>query len=441
MRRIFLSALLPVCALAGISAEQAPAAHAAAKKAKPVISLVSPMRVTVGKKVVIRGRGFSAVRKRNTVIFVAPNKRSAFAKPRRAGARKLVVRVPGSVERLLNNEDGKGVGDPTRFRIRVVVGRKYGTRSRRRNSPVVVSALRTGKPAACGEGSDFDKDLLSNATEASIKTDPCQADTDGDGAEDGFEQQSALHLNQRALPYPGKRPFPNALDPADAGHDYDGDGLSNLEEYRAWAHASASPPPSALQFYTGDVGAPAFGGPYGDRPRFGNHTLPLTYSDGDQNTGNVVAGSEEYKSYLDLDGDGRLTDDERDADGDGLGNHAEIRGLMTVGHYPPGKECGYEYIPALPRPFAEPDYLDWDSDGDGVWDGNDDQDADDVANADEIAPPYMVSGHPKYIDCQGAIFGPLPIDGARDGSPRFRTPYNPCHPYVSRTCHRYVPQA
>lgn len=441
MHRVFAAALLPVCALAGICAEQAASAQAAAAAtSKPAITLVSPMRVTVGKTLTIRGKNFSARRTGNTVLFIAPNKQTAFAKPQRAGANKLVLRVPGSVERLLNNPDGVGVGDPTRLGIRVVVKRKYGVRSIRRNSPVVVSALRSGKPAACGQGSDFDNDLLTNSTEASIKTDPCQADTDGDGAEDGFEQESALDLNQRALPYPGKRPFPNALDPGDAGHDYDGDGISNIEEYRAWAHSSASPPSSTLQFYTGDLGAPAFGGPYGDRPRFGNHTLPLNYSDGDQNTADVVAGHEAYEAYLDHDGDGQLTDDERDADGDGLGNQAEIRGTMTVKHYPLGRECGYEYLPALPRPFLEPDYLDWDTDGDGVWDGNDDQDADDVANADEISPPYMVEGHPSYSTCQGDKYGPLPIDGARDGSARLRTPFNPCQPYRSRTCNRYIPQ-
>ncbi len=421
-----MTALATIGGVAGA----APAGAAVAGAAKSEVSRVSPMRVTVGKTIVIRGRHFSPKPKRNTILFVAPNKRTAFAKPRRAGRRKLVVRVPGSVERLLDNADGVGVGNPTRFGIRVVVARKYGKRSARRNSPVVVSALRTGEPAACGQGSDFDRDLLSNATEAAIKTDPCQADTDGDGVEDGFEQMSALDLNQRALPYPGKRPFPNALDPADAGHDYDGDGLSNVEEFRAWAHASASPPPSGLQFYTGDLSAPAFGGPYGDRPRFGNHALPLNYSDGDQSTVDVVFGSDEYKGYLDLDGDGRLTDDERDVDGDGLGNVVEIRGLMRIGYYPTGEECGYEYTPVLPRTFLEPDYLDWDSDGDGVWDGNDDQDNDDVSNVDEILPSY------RSCPADGA---PLPVDGARDDSATLRHPYNPCLPYRSRTCNRYVP--
>ena len=297
---------------------------------------------------------------------------------------------------------------------------------------------RTGAPAACGVGSDFDDDLLSNATEASIKTDPCRADTDGDGVEDGFEQSSALDLNQRAVPYPGKRPFPNALDASDAGHDYDGDGLSNLDEFRAWARPSVDPRPRAAVLHRRPQRA-AFGGPYGDVPRFGNHVLPLNYSDGDQHTGGVVAGNPEYKAYLDLDGDGRLTDDERDADGDGLGNHVELRGTMRVAYYPTGDECGYKYDPALPRTFLEPDYLDWDTDGDGVWDGNDDQDNDDVSNVDEIGPEYMALGHPDYDDCEAEKRTQLPINNSRNGAQTLRHPYNPCLPYRSRTCNRYVP--
>jgi len=441
MRRPVILTLLACGALTttigGMPAPVANAAPAARKPAdeQPAIKLVAPMRVTVGRQIVVRGVGFSANTSRNTVIFIGPSKRSAFAKPLRAFSRRLVVRVPGSVERLLGNSDAKGVGSPTRFRLRVVTRRRYGKMSARRNSPVIVSALKTGAPATCGEGNDFDRDLVPNSREAFYKTDPCKADTDGDGVEDGFEQESALDLNQRAVPYPGKRPFPNALDASDAGHDYDGDGLTSLEEFRAWAHAAASPPPSTLQFYTGNLSAPAFGGPYGDRPRFGNHTLPLNYSDGDQNSTNVVAGDEEYKGYLDLDADGSLTDDERDADGDGLGNHTELRGATRIGYYPAGEGCGYRYDPAFPRAFLEPDYLDWDTDGDGVWDGNDDQDNDDVSNLDEILPPYTVAGEP----C-GAT--PLPVDGngPRDGAGGYRHPYNPCLPSdESRTCNRYVP--
>ena len=436
--------MLVISLLAACLAALPAAPAAAAPSSVPTIKLVSPMRVGVGRTITVKGAGFSSNRRRNTVIFVSPAKRTAFAKPRRASGRRLVVRIPGSVERLLSNPDSKGVGGPTRFRLRVVVGRRYGKMSLRRNSPVVLSSLRSGAPATCGEGSDFDRDLVSNSLEARYGTDPCSADTDKDGVEDGFEQESALDLNQRAVPYPGKRPFPNALDATDAQHDYDGDGLSNLSEFQAWAKATATPPPSGLQAYSGSLQAPAFGGPYGDRPRFGNHEMPMNYSDGKQASISVTTGSTEYKSYLDFDGSGSLTDDERDADGDGLRNIDERHPgmnpdyflLMQENHYVNGDDCDFKYDPILPRPFLEPDYLDWDSDGDGVWDGNDDQDSDGVANVDEIKPPHGICGEePDNIK-----ISPLPYGNIRDGSLRVRNPYNPCLPYRSDFCNRYSPR-
>lgn len=436
MRRALLTLLVLALSVVALPVS----AQAAKAKKLPTITRVAPMRITVGKTLTIRGKNFSSSRRRNTVVFRAPNGRSAFAKPRRASHSKLVVKVPGSVERLLKKKSNKPI--PTRFRIRVVT-RRFGKLTPRRLSPVIVSSVGTDGAGACGSGDDVDNDLLSKSLETLYKTDPCLADTDGDGVDDGFEVRSALDLNQNALPYPGKRPFPNALDPSDSGHDYDGDGLSNIEEFRAWAHASASPAASALQAYTGNLDAPGFAGPYGDHPRFGGHTLPMNYSDGKQATISVPSSSAEYKSYLDLDNDGRLTDDERDVDGDGLGNATEIRGLMWQEWYPADKDCGYEYRPVLPRVFLQVDYLDTDSDGDGVWDGNDDQDNDGVSNVDEIQAPYMLPGHPLWDVC-GKIY-PLPVDGARnasttmwDGSPMKRHPYNPCLPYRSDTCARYV---
>ena len=98
---------------------------------------------------------------------------------------------------------------------------------------------------------------------------------------------------------------------------------------------------------------------------------------------------------------------------------------MTPAHYPPGEDCGYEYTPTLPRPFQQTDYLSWDSDGDGIWDGNDDQDSDDVSNVDEVVGPFAPCAPDSPL---------LPVDGAQDGLPARRSPYNPCLPYDSRSC-------
>jgi IPT/TIG domain len=433
--------LVPLIALLclAIAALPAPAAVAKKKKAKtPTIKLVSPMRVAVGRTLTIRGKNFSSNRRKNTIVFRSPGKRTAFAKPKRASRTKLVVKVPGSVERLLRKKGTKRVA--TRFSLRVVT-KRYGKLTPRRRSPVIVSATETGD-LNCGKGADFDSDLLSNAREKALGTDPCLRDTDGDGVADYFEVESALDLNQRAVPYPGKRPFPNALDPSDSGYDYDGDALSNKEEHDIWAKSPQNPAASLLQSYTADLDAPGFGGPYGTRPTYGGRSATLNYSDGKQATVNVTPGHPEYRSYLD-DGDLRLTDDERDADGDGLRNVDEIRALMWEKHYPAGDDCGYEYKPVLKRVFLQVNYLDHDSDGDGVWDGNDDQDTDGVSNVDEVLPPYNYPPHVVFDACQEVA--PLPVDRARNGSTVMwngmigmrRHPYNPCLPARSATCHRY----
>ena len=179
------------------------------------------------------------------MIFRGPDGRSAFAKPRRASRSKLVVTVPPAVARLVAKSSG--APKPTRFKLRVLAG-KFSKFTSRRLSPVVVPANSGSGPNGGGgggasgcPGQDYDGDLLSNALEAQLKLDPCIADTDGDSVEDGYEYQAALDLNHYPrtlpLPYPGKRPYPNPLDPADgtpAGTDYDGDGLKLREEFLLW---------------------------------------------------------------------------------------------------------------------------------------------------------------------------------------------------------------
>jgi hypothetical protein len=100
---------------------------------------------------------------------------------------------------------------------------------------------------------DDDGDLLPDVLEQQFGTNVLLADSDGDKVADGFEYRSALDLNSIALPFPGKRPYPNPLDSSDAGADFDGDGLRLHEEFRAW-NATGRP-------------------------------FPLSYSDGDQTTG------------------------------------------------------------------------------------------------------------------------------------------------------------
>jgi hypothetical protein len=149
--------------------------------------------------------------------------------------------------------------------------------------------------------------------------------------------------------------------------------------------------------------------------------------------------------YMDLNHDGNLSDDERDEDGDGLGNWDESHGHMTpqwwMAEYSkdPNKETPY------PITFAGTSMLAWDSDGDGLPDGADDQDFDHLTNAFEI---YRRKGwETTYIsigpgtghnwngtaptDPDGA--GPLTAADARYYS-RVQ-PFNPCKPVYSDRCH------
>ena len=246
-KAILLAAVTTVC----VAPMAAPAT--AAKRsdtAKPKITRVTPMRLEVGETLTIRGKNFKAKKNRNTVVFKGASGRTAFAKPRRATRRKLVVKVPASVARLLLVRDGKQ--RPTRLKLRVLAGR-FSAFTPRRLSPVVLTVGGDapgggqGKPlAACNKDADHDDDLLPNQREIEIGTNPCLLDTDGDGIEDGYEYQSARDLNDdeyqdpdTILPYPDKRPYPNALDPSDRDTDFDGDSLTLSEEQRLWRYGVA----------------------------------------------------------------------------------------------------------------------------------------------------------------------------------------------------------
>lgn len=415
MRRpLLLMSLLSLAILAVV-----PVAEALAAKKKPIstIKRVSPMRVKVGKTITLRGTRFSSRRKRNTVVFRGANGRSAFAKPVRASRSKIVVKVPGSVERLLTKKGTKRM--PTRFKLRVIVYRKYGKLSARRHSPVIVSNAGSANAVPCGRGSDYDGDLLDNTLESKYGLDPCKDDSDLDGISDGWEFWSAKDLNPRALPYPGKKAYLNPLDPSDANVDFDGDVLSAREEYQAWTH-------TGRKFDTSN--------PYS----------PLGYSDGTQNSRpteqpavpafrsaqyGIPFSPPAYPARLDTNGDGQYSDDERDADADGLNNFIETHGpghaawwtavLAKEGVAPwPGTPPTYSYYGAYDqRPFADLTLNDPDADGDTLLDGEDDQDNDGWTNIDEMYNRTVNTG----------------------SGPRNTNAFNPCAPETSRTCPRYQP--
>lgn len=429
MRRLIITCLTLVAAALLVL----PAAASAAPKKKgasePAITRVQPMRISVGGVLTITGRNFKAGRTQNTVIFRSPQGRTAFAKPRRASRTRLVVRVPASVARLLRvaNNDQR----PTRLKLRVLAG-KFSKFTPRRLSPVVTGAGEgDGTPGegpvdVCNSDADHDNDLLPNATELAVGLDPCLADTDKDSVEDGYEYQAALDLNQyprtTPLPYPGKRPYPNALDPADGtpdGTDYDGDGLTLREEFLLWFNYSAD-------------GA--------RRPGRPGSLGQLVYSDGLQKSIDSPPPSAPPAGtlaawVLDMDGDGVLSDDERDADADGLGNWDEIRGRMTEAWWPAThdgvsqpKESKYPGLDFLDMEDTAPVFnahIDPDMDGDGILDGADDADGDGLPNQFEVNRP---------ADWQADISDPTTPNWWA-----YVNPFNPCKPYASERCHSHPP--
>jgi hypothetical protein len=175
MRKPISVILLALTALLALLVPAAVASAKTSKKKTPSITRVSPMRVGLKGTITIRGKNFSSRRVRNTVIFRAPDGRTAFVKPTRASTTKLVVKVPAAVTRLFSKNGAKQL--PTRFKLRVLSGR-FGKFTVRRLSPVIVPAGfsglgplgggsgGSGSVPACGTGNDWDGDLLSNATEA-----------------------------------------------------------------------------------------------------------------------------------------------------------------------------------------------------------------------------------------------------------------------------------
>jgi hypothetical protein len=442
----------------------APTGAAAASAKIPVVKTVKPLKANVGERLTITGRNFRSGRNRNTIIFFSKKGRAVFVKAEAATSRKITVTLPDRLVAFMTKVNGQP--SATRFRIRVLARRLTAKFTPVKRSPVISPAgigLAPGPaaptapacdPATLPAGADADGDLLSTGVERSLRTDPCVPDTDGDGVEDGYEYQSARDLNNVAnpLPFPGKRPYANPLDPSDAGTDYDGDSLTQIEEFRLWATAG-----------------------------FGNHAgsvdaLALNYSDGDQTSGATVAtptladaGTSPLLSFLDVnhdgtvdgaelmaldfnasgtvssrevsymdtdtlygitDGQGALSDEEKDADHDGLTNYDETHGRMTAGLWAAvysGTETAY------PVGYAAVEYMSTDSDGDGVGDGLDDQDFDGIGNLTEesrVAANMQDDGSPL----------------ATNRANGFINPFNPCLPHNwkfnppnGRDCMRWPP--
>jgi hypothetical protein len=126
--------------------------------------------------------------------------------------------------------------------------------------------------------------------------------------------------------------------------------------------------------------------------------------------------------------DGMLDDAERDADGDKLSNWDEFNGRMNQDWW----TSAYKDETVYPLTYSGTSATDADTDGDGIVDGDDDQDHDGLSNAFEIARPWNWTA--TYVSTS--------YDGTNDGTyaPNVWArvqPFNPCKPVFSQTCHRH----
>ena len=401
-----------------------------------------PSTCYVGETLTIRGHHFRRGLNKNTVAFKRSGAKVVFVKAEKGTTKMLKVTLPKRLEKVLVVKNGTAT--PTTLKVRVLSSR-FGKRfTSRAKSPVVGPEKPPAPPkpadvdpnADCDGDhivnrvdTDDDNDLLSDTLEKSLGLDECKADTDGDGVEDGYEYQSAKDLNDDEdqnpndyRPYPLKKPYPNPLDGTDADTDHDGDTLSLLDEYKLWKYTIAHGAARTLTPLTYSAGeqysitarggdgrrTPALAAAgYSKQAQFlswaGSHGYanvmlsPLgntavmnfnvpewweartSYDIRDMDRSGAVSAAE--STYYD-NGNGLLDDAERDEDADGLDNQWEASGCMSGQKYWSGvytKETKY-YLS-----FSGTDLVDADTDGDGVLDGADDQDHDDIPNVMECS--------------------------------------------------------
>lgn len=357
----------------------------------PSIKSVTPKTLGIGDTMTISGRGFRKGSNRNTVVFKRDGARAVFVKAPRASTTRISVVVPAKLLPFMVQR--RGAPQRTRFRVRVLASRFGKAFTSAKASPLIgPRAVAVGSIEDCdgdkipnATDPDDDNDLIPDTVENEIGTKPCVRDTDGDGLSDGWEYYSAKDRNGAAKPFPGTRPYPNPLDKGDAGIDHDGDGLTNMDEYLAWAS-------------------------------FGANKLPLSYSGGNVSSAGRASVPPSL-AYADRDGNGYLSDFERDADGDGIPNMDEDGMTRTSSRFDASADDtnpqfrGYGLFTSKYREDAEAassgrvvcdginevpfyctsdaqkvDTLDWlssDTDGDGIRDDQDDVDGDDVPNIAE----------------------------------------------------------
>jgi hypothetical protein len=462
---VALTALL-VPAVAGTTAN--------AKTRAPVVTRITPKNVFVGQTLTIRGHHFRRGLNKNTVAFKRKGAKAVFVKAEKGTTKMLRVTLPKRLEGALLVKNGTPT--PTRLQVRVLAA-KFGKRFTSHAKSPVVGPERppappkptTVDPNGDCDGdhianridTDDDNDLMSDTLEKSLGLDECNVDSDRDGVEDGYEYKSAIDLNDdnyqhpnASIPYPETRPYPNPLDGTDADVDHDGDTLTLMDEYRLWKYTIKQGGPRSLnlsysagdQYSKGRLAAASYdkhqqflswassaGYRTVDLVNISGLTLPLAYEDLLVGMPNRFGATSNYSiddlnrsgttdawepTYFDGTGDGYVDDAERDEDADGLPNQWEATGCMTQDYWKGLYEDEAPYYLTYDRNDFKLDNAD--SDGDGIRDGADDEDHDDIPNVMECSRAMAAAGAPLR-SWQG-----------------FVNPFNPCLPHpASRACNQH----
>ena len=100
----------------------ATAPFADARKPRPYVKSVSPLRASVGEEMTIQGFYFTPGYAENTVVFVAKDGRVSYVRSEHSTKTTIKVIVPKKIERLLPR-DRHGLQVPTKFRIKVIARR------------------------------------------------------------------------------------------------------------------------------------------------------------------------------------------------------------------------------------------------------------------------------------------------------------------------------
>lgn len=417
----------------------------------PTVSNVAPLNIAIGDQLTITGRNFRAGKGKNTVVFKRDGQRAVFVTAQQATATQIKLAIPAKLSQYLSRQKG-GTARPTRFRLRVLSARFGRAFTATKLSPVIsepgpasaspstgvkvtnaagaqVTTPVSAAPDCDADGQpnavdlDDDNDFLSDALEVSLKLNTCNPDTDGDGMTDGWEYQSAIDLNNAgcntpayptpctpATPYPWKVPYPNPLDGSDGNIDFDGDWIPDYLEHAAWAQHTGHDLSIAGMWYSGGLKSsqdPVVDGCVGmpiPAPR-----APFTTA---------------YADRLDANGNGCLSDGERDEDADMLSNNDELSGFSSSVSWWAANYTTED--PFTNVVWSGTSWLDGDTDGDGLYDGMDDQDHDDYWNAEE-----RIRGSQEWDKDKIAT-------GVHTGL--WVQPFNPCLPNPdSRTCPDFLP--